>query len=151
MCAVGIILPQIYWCIDFFVRAFGVSLTGMTDYMFNSSTWLFLRGLSLFHGWLPFMLIYLVWKLGYDRRALPAWTGLAWVLLLVCFFFMPPPRLDPGLTPVNINYVWGMGDYVAQTWVHPYVWLVGLMVLLPALVFTPTHFLLVRFAPKAPA
>jgi hypothetical protein len=149
MCAVGILIPQAVWVVDFLASAFGFKLTGMTSYMFNSNSSLFLRGLSLFHGWLPFMLLYLVWRLGYDRRALPAWTGLAWVLLLVCFFFMPPPRPDPGLTPVNINYVWGMDDTAAQTWVSPYVWLAGLMVLLP-LVFVATHLLLVRFAPKAP-
>jgi hypothetical protein len=149
MCAVGILIPQAYWVIDFGANLFGVSLTGMTNYMFNPNTSLFLRGLSLFHGWLPFMLVYLVWKLGYDRRALPAWTALAFVLLLVCFFLMPPPRPDPGLTPVNINYVWGMSDLAAQTWVPPYVWLAGVMIGLTA-VFVATHFLLVRFAPNAP-
>src|SRR4051812_17578246 len=92
MCAVGILIPQAYWVIDFVANLFGVSLTGMTNYMFNPNTSLFLRGLSLFHGWLPFMLVYLVWKLGYYRRALPAWTALACVLLLVCFLLMPPPR-----------------------------------------------------------
>ncbi len=51
------------------------------------------------------MLVYLVWTLGFDRRALRAWALLAWGLLLVCFFFMPPPNPEPGLTPVNINYV----------------------------------------------
>jgi hypothetical protein len=142
--------PADLWVVDFTVRIFGVSLTGTTDYMFNPNTSLFLRGLSLFHGWLPFLLVYLVWKLGYDRRGLPAWTGLAWVLLLVCFFLMPPPRPDPGLTPVNINYVWGPSDFAAQTWVHPYVWLVGLMIVLPV-IFLLAHLLLVRFAPKAPA
>jgi len=150
MCAVGILLPQIYWVVDFVANAFGVSLTGMTNYMFNPQSSLFLRGLSLFHGWIPFMLAYLVWALGYDRRGYPAWTGLAWVLLLVCFFFMPPPRPDPGLTPVNINYVWGMDDTAAQSWVSPYVWLAGMLIGLPLLVFTPTHFVLARFAPKAP-
>jgi len=149
MCAVGILIPQAYWVIDFTANLFGVSLTGMTNYMFNPNTSLFLRGLSLFHGWLPFMLAYLVWKLGYDRRALPAWTALAFVLLLVCFFLMPPPRPDPGLTPVNINYVWGMSDLAAQTWVSPYVWLAGVMIGL-TIVFWATHLLLVRFAPKAP-
>jgi len=150
MCAVGILLPQIYWCIDFIANAFGVSLTGMTNYMLNPNSWWFLRGLSLFHGWIPFVLLYLVWKLGYDKRGLPAWTVLAWALLLVCFLFMPPPRPDPGLTPVNINYVWGMNDAAAQTWVHPYVWLAGLMIGLPLIVFVPTHFMLVRYAPKTP-
>lgn len=150
MCAVGILIPQAVWVADFLARAFGFKLTGMTDYMFNPDSSLFLRGLSLFHGWLPFMLLYLVWKLGYDRRGLPAWTALAWGLLLVCFFFMPPPRPNPGLTPVNINYVWGMDDTAAQTWVSPYIWLAALMLGLP-LVFAVTHLLLARFAPRAPA
>jgi hypothetical protein len=148
MCAVGILIPQAVWVVDFLSRASGHPLVGMTDYMFNGDTALFLRGLSLFHGWLPFMLVYLVWRLGYDRRGLPAWTLLAWALLLVCFFLMPPPRPNPGLAPVNINYVWGLDDTVAQTWVSPYVWLAGLMIALP-LVFAATHLLLVRFAPKA--
>jgi hypothetical protein len=149
MCAVGILIPQAVWVIDFVAGLFGITLTGMTGYMFNPNTSLFLRGLSLFHGWLPFMLLYLVWRLGYDRRGLPAWTALAWVLLLVCFFLMPPPRPDPGLTPVNINYVFGIDDTKAQTFVSPYVWLAALMIGLP-LVFAATHLLLARFAPKAP-
>ena len=150
MCAVGILAPQAVWVIDFLGNFVGLSLTGISDYMFNPNTSLFLRGLSLFHGWLPFLLVYLVWKLGYDRRALPAWTALAWVLLMICFFFMPPPRPDPGLTPVNINYVWGMSDYVAQTWVAPWVWFAGLVVGLPALLLAPVHFLLARTMPPAP-
>ena len=148
MCAVGIMIPQALWVIDFVAGVFGFQVTGMTTYMFNSNNSLFLRALSLFHGWLPFMLVYLVWTIGYDRRGLPAWTGLAWVLLLVSFFLMPPPRPDPGLTPMNINYVWGPSDLAAQTWVHPYVWIAGLMIALPV-IFLLTHLLLVRFAPQA--
>jgi hypothetical protein len=34
--------------------------------------------------------------------------------------------------------------------VSPYVWLAGMLIGLPLLVFTPTHFFLARFAPKAP-
>ena len=130
-------------------HAAGFSLTGMTDYMFDANHSLFLRLLSLFHGWLPFLLVFLVWKVGYDRRALGCWTGLAWVLLLICFLLMPAPTPDPGLTPVNINYVWGMSDNAAQSWVSPYVWFAGLMIGLPLLVFAPTHFVLVRIMPSA--
>ena len=35
----------------------------MTDYMFKHENSRFLRGLSLFHGWLPFLLVYLVWQI----------------------------------------------------------------------------------------
>ena len=149
MCAVGILIPQIYWAFDFLINLAGYSLTGMTDYMFETQRSLFLRGLSLFHGWLPFLLVYLVWTVGYDRRALWCWTGLAWVLLLVCFFLMPPPMPNPGLTPVNINYVWGLSDHEPQHWVPAYVWFAGLMIGLPLVVFAPTHFALARVMPKA--
>ena len=148
MCAVGILVPQALWVADFLSNLVGLPLTGLTDYMFAADHSLFLRSLSLFHGWLPFLLIYLVWRLGYDRRALPAWTIVAWALVLVCFFFMPPPRPDPGLTPVNINYVWGMSDTVAQHWVPPGVWVVGMLIVMPVLLFAPVHFLLRRVIPK---
>jgi hypothetical protein len=61
---------------------------------------------------------------------------------------MPPPRPDPGLAPVNINYVWGMSDTVAQTWMPPAAWVAGLIVLLPLLLYAPVHFLLRRVMPK---
>ena len=149
MCAVGLLAPQTLWVVDFVLNFFGVSLVGMTDYMFKHENSLFLRGLSLFHGWLPFLLVYLVWVYGYDRRGLPAWTALAWVLMLICFFLMPTPDSNAGFKPVNINYVFGPSDAVAQTWVHPYVWLAGMMIGLPLLLFLPVHLILSRYAPKA--
>jgi hypothetical protein len=68
------------------------------------------------------MLVYLVWRLGYDWRALPAWTVVAWAPLFISFFLMPPPRPDPGLAPVNIDYVWGFSDTEAQHWMPPGIW-----------------------------
>jgi hypothetical protein len=150
MCAVGILVPQAVWVTDFLVKAAGFSLTGMTDYMFDANRSLFLRLLSLFHGWLPFLLVYLVWRIGYDRRALQSWTGVSWVLLLVCFLLMPPPEAHPGLTPVNINYVFGMSDNAAQNFVPGWAWFAGLFIGLPLLVYVPTHFLLARIMPAAP-
>jgi hypothetical protein len=148
MCAVGIIGSQTLWVIDFLLNIFGIKLTGLTDYMFMSDHSLFLRGLSLFHGWLPFLLVYLVWRLGYDGRGLPAWTVVAWTLILISFFFMPPPRPDAGLEPVNIDYVWGFSDTEPQHMMAPGLWVAGLMVLLPLLLYVPVHFLLRRTMPK---
>ena len=67
----------------------------------------------------------------------------------ICFFAMPPPTPDPGLTPVNINYVWGLSDTAAQTWMPPYVWFAGMLVGLPLIAYAPVHLLLARFMPKA--
>ena len=144
MAAVGILAPQVLWVVDFAFGLCGGHLTGMTDYMFNHEKSLFLRGLSLFHGWLPFLLLYLVWRLGYNRQALVRWTVLAWILILFCYFFMPGPRPDAAqiATPVNINYVHGMSDTAAQTWMPPLAWLGLLMAGLPLLISLPTHFLL---------
>jgi hypothetical protein len=150
MGAVGIIVPQLVWVIDFIGTAIGFPVVGMTAYMFNTSSSLFLRGLSLFHGWLPFLLIFLVAKLGYDRRALLYWTVLAWALILICFFFMPPPNPNAGLTPVNINYVWGLNDAAAQSWMPAWLWVIGMMALMPIVCFLPVHALFSRIMPQAP-
>lgn len=146
--AVGILLPQMLWVADYAAHFAGLSVTGMTDYMFDSTKSLFLRGLSLFHGWLPFLLLFLVWRGGYDRRAFAAWTVLAWALLLVCYFFMPPPMPNPGNAAVNINYVYGLSDTQAQTWMHPIAWLAMLMVVLPTLFVAPAHWALRRWVPE---
>jgi hypothetical protein len=152
MGAVGILLPQIFWCVDFFSELLGHPLSGMTSYMFNEKSPLFLRGLSLFHGWLPFLLIFLVVRLGYDRRALAAWTATAIVLCLVAFFLLPPAgaQLANPLLPRNVNYVFGLDDARPQTWIKsPGAYLVTWMAALVMLIFLPTHFVLRWFAPKA--
>jgi hypothetical protein len=139
MPTVGILAPQILWVADFGLNLTGVHLTGMTDYMFNEASPLLLRGLSLFHGWLPFLLVYLVWRLGYDRRAFASWTALAWSLMLVSYFFLPGPRPDAGLTPVNVDYVFGPSDAAPQTWMPEWAWLTLLMAGLPLALFAPVH------------
>jgi hypothetical protein len=151
MAAVGITVPQMLWVVDFLAGLCGGEITGMTAYMFKSSIPLFARGLSLFHGWLPFLLLYLVWRLGYDRRGLVAWALLAWALMLVCYFLMPapPPSPDNPNLPVNINYVYGLSDKAPQTWMPPLAWLALMMTALPVLFFLPAHFALRYLAPQA--
>lgn len=142
MAAVGIVLPQMIWVVDFAAGLVGVKLLGITAYMFDEQRSLFLRGLSLFHGWLPFLLVLLVKRLGYDKRAFPAWWALAWALILFCYCLMPGPTANAGATPVNINYVHGMSDTTAQAWMPPLAWLAALMAGLPAILYWPTRVLL---------
>jgi hypothetical protein len=142
MSAVGLLLPQTLWVFDFIANLFGKHTTGLTDYMFDKDRSLFLRGLSLFHGWLPFLLVYLVWQMGYDSRALIAWTIVSCIVLPICFFWMPKAQPDPGLAPVNINLVWGFDDRKPQTWMSPHAWFALLFFGLPVGVYWPTHLLL---------
>jgi len=149
MGAVGIAAIQTVWIADFLANLVGAPIVGVTDYMFESHRSLFLRGLSLFHIWLPILLVILVWRIGYDPRAFWAWSALSCLVLLICFFFMPPPNPSPGSTPVNINYVWGFSDRHPQTWMPPTIWIAGLIVGLPIVAYAPAHFLLMRFMPPA--
>ena len=138
--AVGILLPQAVWVLDFVLRAtLGVHLTGMTGYMFNADIPLFVRALSSFHGWLPFLLVWLVFRLGYDRRAVLVQPVLAVTLLLVCYLFGP---IGPaaGNEAVNVNYVFGMNDAEPQTMMSPPAWLLLLMGVNVVLFHLPTHF-----------
>ncbi|HET9502207.1 MAG TPA: membrane-associated protein [Hymenobacter sp.] len=147
MAAVGILLPQALWCFDFVGELVGVRLVGLTAYMFDPNRSLFLRGLSFFHGWLPFLLLFLLRRLGYDRRALLAWTALGWGLCLVAYFFLPPAGTvlpDPKI-PVNINYVFGFDDAKPQSWLPAPVYLLGWMLTLFVVFYLPTHLLLRRW------
>ena len=144
MPAVGILMPQALWMVDFLGGFLGLHVVGMTAYMFSDTIPLFTRALSLFHFWLPLFLLWLLSRLGYDRRAFRYWTGLAWVLMLVCFFLMPAPPAptdNPNL-PVNINYVYGLSEEGPQQWMPPLTYLGLLMVGLPICMFLPTHLLL---------
>lgn len=149
MAAVGTLATQVLWAADLVAVAFGGALTGMTGYMFDTAYPLYLRALSLFHLWLPALLIYLAWRLGYDRRAFWAWTVLAWAVLLVSYFFLPPPSPDPGGTARNINYVFGFSDTEPQTLMPDWAWLMMLMAGFPLLVFAPVHLALRRWMPQA--
>jgi hypothetical protein len=146
--AVGILIPQMLWVADFAVQLSGHRLTGMTGYMFDHNRSLFLRALSLFHGWLPFLLLFLVAKLGYDRRALPLWTAIAWSVCLVCFFLMPPAgaHLADPRTPLNIDYVFGFDDAHPQTWMGSTTYLALWMATLLAVAFVPAHLVLCRLS-----
>lgn len=145
MPAVGILIPQALWCADFVIELCGGRLTGMTGYMFDENRSLFLRGLSLFHGWLPFLLGYLVYKLGYDRRAFAGWSKLSIGLCLTAYFMLPAAGAelaDPKL-PRNVNYVYNLlSDEKPQSWMPPLVYLVVWIVTLIAAVYLPTHFAL---------
>ena len=144
MPAVGILMPQALWMADFLGELVGLHMTGMTEYMFSPTIPLFARGLSLFHFWLPLFLLWILYRLGYDRRAFWRWTVVALVLVLICYFFMPaPPRVaEDSNLPVNINYVYGLSEERPQTWMPPLVYLAALLAVLPTCIFLPTHWIL---------
>jgi len=153
MQAVAITVPQLVWVVDFLCRLIaGVHVTGITGYMLDSSIPLFLRALSLFHGWLPFVLLWLVLRLGYDRRAFIVQSVVAIVVFLISYFFAPAPPPSAGHPnwAVNINYVYGLDDKLPQTMMAPWLWLLFMMAVTVIAIYLPTHFVLGRVF-KAPS
>jgi hypothetical protein len=135
MMLISILLPELFWNLGFFSRLLtGKRFGGLTDYMFDGTKPLYLRGLSLFHVFLPLILLWMVVRLGYDSRAFIAQTALAWVVLPLCYFIADPKR-------DNVNGVFGW-NLTPQTHVHPLAWLGLAMFVFPVLIYLPTHFLL---------
>src|SRR5438874_2461475 len=138
--AVAVVLLELVWNIDFFIHlVFGLRIVGISDYMFESRRPLYLRSLSLFHVILPILLLWLVYRLGYDRRALAAQTILAWIVLPATYLLTNPRD--------NINWAFGLGSHPQQRF-PPLLYLGLLMISFPALVYFPTHWLLSRFFGK---
>jgi hypothetical protein len=141
MQAVAVGAVELVWAVDFLFRLVtGHELLGATRYMFNPDHPLFIRGLSLFHLWLPLLLFWLVWRLGYDRRAWLAQVALAAVILPVCYLFV---------TWRNINWVYGLGEQ-RQEWMPPPLYLLLLFAVLTLGVYLPTHLLLRALVPVRP-
>jgi hypothetical protein len=134
--AVSVVLLELLWNVDFFVRLLTRSqLVGLSDYMFDSTISRSIRALSLFHVFLPAILIWYVYRLGYDSRAFVVQTFSAWVVLLLSFFLTKPKD--------NINWVYGFGKK-PQTRVPKVIHLLLLMLGLPVLVYLPSHLVLKR-------
>ena len=129
MIAVGTLFLESLWTVDFLVRLVsGVNLVGLSYYMFEPDKSLFLRGLSLFHVIMPVLAVWLIYRLGYDRRALIAQTILCWIVLLFCYFFTDPAK--------NINLVFGFGEKFP---LQGRVYFLALMAFDPLVIYLPTH------------
>lgn len=137
MMAIGILPFEILWCVDLLT---GARLLGVTAYMFDPDRAACLRALSLFHLALPLLIVYLLRRLGYDRRALLAQTLLTWLILPLTFAVTAPGD--------NINFVFGPGR-APQHLVDPRLYLALLMIGLPLLVYWPLHRLLAGRADRS--
>jgi len=134
MMTVGVLLPEMFWNVGFLGRLVsGKRLSGLTDYMFDVRLPLYLRALSLFHVFLPILLLWMVVRLGYAPRALIAQTVLAWIVLPLTYCVTDPA--------MNVNGVFGGENGRGRR--MPALVRLGLMMAgIPALVYLPTHMLL---------
>lgn len=139
MMAVAVTAPEIFWNLDFLLQLLTpMDGFGLANYMFADATPWRVRILSgIVHVALPILLLYGVWRLGYDRRALRFQILLAFVVLPLVHFTTDPAD--------NINWTHGPGDEPQET-LHPLLYLALILAFMPAVVYAPTHWLLNRWA-----
>ncbi|HET7288025.1 MAG TPA: hypothetical protein VFI71_11160 [Pyrinomonadaceae bacterium] len=134
MMALSVLVLETVWIIDFVIGLIaGSPVIGLSAYMFDSKISLAIRALSLFHIILPLLLVWLLYRLAYDTRALIAQTLLAWIVLPASYFLTKPSQ--------NVNWVYGPGGD-PQKWMPAPLYLVLLMLAFPLVLYLPTHFLL---------
>jgi hypothetical protein len=137
--ALSVLVFDIIWCIDILGGLpLGKPLVGFSPYMFDSQYPLWLRLLSLFHLWMPPLLVWMVMRFGYDRRALVIQTVACWIVLVASYFISTREE--------NINFVFGLGE--SEPPVPGLVYFAALVVAMPVLFYLPTHFVLLRWERK---
>lgn len=143
MLALSVSLIELVWACDFIGAVLaGGRFLGLTGYMFDPQVPLRLRIASgTFHLLLLVLLPWLVWRLGYDRRALPLQCAVAWIVLPLSYWVSTPEQ--------NLNWTHGLGRTV-QDLLPAWAYVLALMTAIPLLVYLPTHWLFTRFFPAAP-
>jgi hypothetical protein len=136
--AVSVLVIQALWVIDVLTRlAAGFHPIGGTEYMFDPAKPLAVRLLSLFHAFIPILLLWLIWRLGYDRRGWWLQSAITWLLLPVTYLVTDPTK--------NINWIWKPFG-IEQSLIPPGAFLLVEMVALPLLLYLPTHSVLLAWA-----
>jgi hypothetical protein len=135
------ILIDLTWDLDLGWRLVtGRHLLGGTEYMWEAKYPLWVRMFSLFHLFLPVVLLWALRRVGYHRRALAAQSVLGLVLIAGARALGPE---------VNVNYAWH-DPFFHRSWgpapVHVLVIFAGLI----AVVYAPVHAVLTRLTPSSP-
>ena len=141
MPAVGVFLLETGWSADLLARlATGRRALGITDYLFDEIYPAWVRAITLYHLALPPALWWATGRLGYDRRAMAAWLGVAGASAAVVLAFTDPSR--------NVNRLWGLGASPQATVSRP-VYLLAWGAIMILGFWWPTHALLRWARPPA--
>lgn len=137
--AVSALLVCIAWTFDagwrFFLRH---HLMGGTEYLFDESEPLWIRLLSLYHLVLPVILLWLLYRLGYDRRGWAFQSAIALPAFIASRFTSPQKNTNFAFADPFFHRQWGPAP------VHLLIiWLFMVFV-----VYMPTHLLLKRIFPQ---
>jgi hypothetical protein len=137
--------PQFAWQLDYFYQLIsGNPLFGFTDYMFAEDNPMINYIVSLFHIWMPVILIYSLYFVRYDGRAIKIQSGLSLLILLLSYCLTADMFGPAG----NLNQVYGPSATAPQTWMHPWLWLVVIWLYTIVVIYVPTHVITARVFPS---
>ena len=131
--ATGLLLFQSLYTIDLLGAVLSNRhFIGGTEYMFDSGLPLYLRLLSLFHVVTPPLLLWAIWRLGYDKRGWKYQTLTTCLMVPINYFWRPQ---------YDVN--WARGPFFREQHVVPgWLYLLAYLVVVPLVVYFPTHLLL---------
>jgi hypothetical protein len=131
--ACGLLLFQSLYIVDL-AGAFltGRHLVGGTEYMFDPGLSLWIRLLSLFHLATPPLLLWAIWRLGYDERGWKLQTLTAWIVVPINYFWRPE---------FDVNWARGL-FFHEQDWMPGWAYLLVYLIAVPLGVYFPTHLFL---------
>jgi hypothetical protein len=136
--AVSSVLIDLVWTLDVAARLiFGHHLIGGTEYLFDGSTPLWARLLSLFHIILPFILLWSLSRLGYDRRGWKLQSAILVPVLIASRFVTPDQNLNFAVRDPFLHRSYGPAP------TH----LLITFLFLVFVVYIPTHLLFGRLFP----
>ena len=136
--AVSSVLIDLVWTLDMAGRLiFGHHLIGGTEYLFDDSTPLWARLLSLFHLILPFILLWSLSRLGYDRRGWKLQSAILAPVLIASRLVIPDQNLNFAVQDPFLHRSYGPAPtHLSITFLF-----------LVFVVYLPTHFVLGRLFP----
>jgi hypothetical protein len=131
--ASGLLLFQSLFAVDLAAAfATGRHPLGGTEYVFDPRIPAWIRALSLFHVVVPPLLLWAIWRLGYDPRGWKYQTLTAWVVVPINYSWRPQ---------YDVN--WARGPFFREQHAIPgALYLLAYLIIVPAAVYFPTHLFL---------
>ncbi len=137
--AVSALLVCTAWAFDAGWRFFfHHHLIGGTQYLFDTSEPLWIRLLSLYHLVLPVLVLWLLYRVGYDKRGWALQSAIA-LPVFIASRFTPPQK--------NMNFAFA-DSFFHRQWGPAPVHLLVIWLFMVFVVYLPTHLLLERIFPQ---
>lgn len=139
--AVGLLVFQTLYVIDLTGAVLsGRHAFGGTEYMFDPHISLIIRLMGLYHCVVPPLLLWAVRRLGYDEKAWK-WQAVLTAIVVPINYFWRPAN--------NVNFARGIGH--EQHTLPPWLYLTAYVVVVPVVIYWPTHLGLRRWYGKRSA